>query len=71
MPIFSKPVFPPATNSRHTGSIEGKVIYRADAEHPWLVAVPASAAAMWLAGILGKTETPTMIEAVERLHSNI
>ena len=36
-----------------------------------LVALPASAAAMWLAGILGKTETPTMIEAVERLHSDI
>ncbi len=36
-----------------------------------LVALPASAAAMWLAGILGKAETPTMIEAVERLHSDI
>jgi len=25
---------------------------------------------MWLAGILGQTETPTMIEAVERLDSD-
>ena len=71
MPIFSKPVFPPATNSCHTGSIEGKVIYRADAEHPWLVAMPASSAAMWLAGILGQSENPTMIETVERLHGDI
>lgn len=35
-----------------------------------LIALPTSAAAMWLGGIFGKTETPAMIEAIERLHAD-
>jgi SSS family transporter len=36
-----------------------------------LIALPASAAAMWLAGMLAKAESPTKIEAVEQLHRDI
>ena len=35
-----------------------------------LFALPASAAAMWLAGVLGKRESKEMIEAVEQLHGD-
>ena len=31
----SKRVLPPAANTSPTGSIEGRVVYRADAERPW------------------------------------
>ena len=34
-----------------------------------LLALPASTLAMWLAGTFGRSETPTMIDAVERLHA--